>query len=132
MNLLETAKSYVRGSELLFEWLGNGVPVDKSLAETRALKCSQCLKNDTTYRPVEAVSRAVKELVAFKNCLNLSTVWDEQLGTCSACLCPSATKIWVDLERLLRYTDKDELAKFEEVQCWIIKERDNKQYSTSN
>lgn len=131
MSLIDTAKAYARGSELLFEWLGNGVPVFKELAEKRASTCAACSKNDKGYKPVEAVSSSVKELMAFKSHLTLETSLDSKLATCAICLCPTATKVWVDVDRLLRYSDEDELKQFEAVNCWITKERDGVQYQVS-
>lgn len=128
-SLWQSAKSLVAaatsGEETLREWLGEGgVPVAHDLAERRAQVCNICPKNDQTHWSkffFGSAANSIRKIVERKNHLKLSTTFDPELGSCTACLCPLETKVHVPLKHILAHMDEETKAKLH-VSCWITHE----------
>lgn len=120
MSLLEQAKKYIHGEEILRQWVGDGaVPVERELAEKRAAVCLKCPKNEPGFVPVETVALAIKKLVSFKNDMQLRVNGERSLFTCSACSCPLRTKIWIPFERIAPDEQEKQLL---DAACWLLHE----------
>lgn len=118
----------VAGVGVLLRWLGNsGRSVTKPLAERRASICAGCPKNqkgDWKTWFTEEASREILLVFGIMQDLKLSTSKDEELGVCSACLCPLKSKVHAELKHIaaeLKPEVKAELNQ-ENPRCWILSE----------
>lgn len=122
MNLLEKARRYAKGAEILSDWLGSGgITESPSTAQSRADCCLKCPKNVKGNFVAEAVAKAIREQVRFKNHMQLRVAGEKELGTCDVCQCVNRLKIWVPLESIRKYTSAEELSQFPD-NCWLVKE----------
>lgn len=120
MNLIEKAKSYSNGVEVIRDWLGDGgVTVSQHLAQTRTNVCLVCPKHINSGVLSGTISEAVKRQVEIKNNLNLRVVGEKSIGKCGVCMCELKLKNWIPLERVL--PDDEERYKYPE-NCWLITE----------
>lgn len=106
-------------------WLGKGgVPVAQELANSRASTCAKCPKNGkgdwTRFFTIIAATTIRKELER-RNKLKFKTDYDEQLGTCEACLCPLKLKVHTPLIDIVEHMP-DEVRKDLDPSCWILHE----------
>ena len=123
MNLLEIAKSYVRGEEIIRDWLGSGGnTVSQEIADARALTCLACDKNTFGFQPALVVGEAVKKVLEIKNGAKLRTDGERRLGVCSVCHCYLRTKIWVDLSLVRKHWMEGEAEKLPS-HCWQLTEQ---------
>lgn len=109
----------------MLSWLGDGLrPVDAALAEKRAGICSTCPLNkpSSMFSLSPAIGDAVKLMMQAKAELKLSTTHDDKLETCEACLCRTATKIWVPIDTIWQHM-KPEVEKDLDNGCWILLDR---------
>lgn len=117
MNLIDAAKKYVTGAEIIAEWLGSGaITVPQEQAQKRADCCIACPMNVKGGIVSDSVAKAVKRQVEIKNKLKLRVSGEQRLGKCQACLCESKLKIWLPLQRIL--PDAEELNNFAPG-CWL-------------
>ena len=111
---------------LFIDWLGNGMkPVDKQLAEQRALTCSRCPENqlgDFWTRMKGLAAEEIRTMIGMKNDLQLSTTLDDKLHSCNACECWNPLKVWCPLQHVLDNTDEKTMKAFHP-DCWILREK---------
>jgi hypothetical protein len=118
-------KAVVTGIKVYIDTFGEtGRPVGASESERRAAICATCPKNEkgnwTTFFTEEAAASIMGVFAILKD-LDLKTSKDQELGVCSACLCPLKQKVHVKLEHILKHTDEATIAKLREApHCWIV------------
>lgn len=121
-------KKTVAGVGVLLRWLGSsGRSAPKPLAEDRASTCTVCPKNqqgDWKTWFTEEASREVLAVFGIMQDLKLSTSKDDQLGVCSACLCPLKSKVWAELRHIVAELSPEVKAQLnqENPKCWILSE----------
>lgn len=121
MNFIDQAKKIANGAVLLVEWLGSGGhPVEKELAQKRAITCLRCPKNIKGWTMTLAIAQAVKAQIELKNKLSLRVHGERSLHTCEACLCQLRLKVWTPLHIVL--PDPQDRSKYWD-QCWLLTER---------
>jgi hypothetical protein len=119
------SQSVAVGAEVLVEWLSSGAEaVPQAQANDRAAVCAGCPLNErgswSRWFTVP-LSNAIRAALNQREGYNLHTSHDDKLGTCAACLCPMALKVWLPLDKFLPKMSveaKDSLDKA----CWIRKE----------
>lgn len=116
----------IAGIGVLTDWLGSGGrPVSEPIANARAEICKSCPQNqsgDWTRFFTNPASEAIRKQLAIKNDMSLSTHCDNDLGVCSACLCPLKLKVHAPIHHVLNHLNqnvKDRLDK----RCWILSEQ---------
>jgi hypothetical protein len=125
-SLLEKVRSVAVGAETLVEWLKSGAEaVDRDLADRRALGCSACEKNDrgdwTRWFTIP-VSRAISMFLEKRRSWKLATLYDDELGVCSACLCPLKLKVNVPAENILIKMPPETFEALDP-KCWLRAEK---------
>ena len=121
------AKELVAGAKTLIEWLDDGEkPVDRDLAQSRASTCMECPKNEkggwTRWFTVPA-SELIKRQVEKAQSLSMSTVHDESLHMCTACMCPLKLKVHVGVDWILKRLSPHQREGLKEGKdCWILRE----------
>ena len=111
----------VSGLAIYSELFTVGKPVAKEVAEARAAICVECPMNRVgNLRDWFAahISNGIMELYAMLKEQSLTTTRDNELGTCSACLCPLRAKIFIDAATLKRHTKPSVIAELDP-HCWI-------------
>lgn len=117
------------GAAIWKDMLKGAKPVTKDEAEGRAAICAghspetRCPQNKKgSFKDwfVASVAKGLTELVALMNSQNLTTTRDKDLGTCAACSCPMAAKVWVPLEVIKKHMPAGDVAKLDP-RCWITK-----------
>ena len=107
------------GAKSLAEWFGaGGEPVEKELALSRAKVCFNCPQN----HPGDWgnwFSRSASELI--RKVCSLGTEYDEELGVCEACQCPTKLKVHVPIPHILNNIPADSKAALDS-KCWILSE----------
>ncbi len=120
MSLFQKLGHYVKGSQILADWVGSGGEVvSRDLAEKRADICAICPRNKEGLPIAEWVSDVIREQMGVRKFLELTTPQDENLHTCELCDCPLQLKIW-QLHRRVKL-DEDEVEKYPSY-CWLRKE----------
>lgn len=118
-------KRTVAGVKVVSDWLGSGLrPVSQERAEKRASICVKCpLNQDPNWlQKLDAIAaKQVKTLVEVKNDLTLKTSLDDKLLSCQACDCYLPTKVWIELQHVLKNTSAEARARLDPF-CWIISE----------
>lgn len=121
-------KKTVAGVGVLLRWLGSsGRSVPKLLAESRASTCLVCPKNqkgDWRTWFTEEASREILLVFGMMQDLKLATSKDDQLGVCSACLCPLKSKVHAELRHVVAELKPEVKAELnqENPRCWILSE----------
>jgi len=124
------AKELIAGAKSLIEWLDEGEkPVDRDLATARAATCMACPKNEKgdwsrwfTLPASELIRRQVEKAQS----LSMSTVHDESLNMCTACMCPLKLKVHVGVGWILkRITAHQREGLKQGNDCWILREEQN-------
>lgn len=113
------------GAKTLVSWISSGAEaVPAELAEKRAATCVACPMNDkgdwSRWFTVP-VSNAIREMLALRKGMNLSTSLDDKLQVCTACGCPLKLKVHIERGRIVREMGPETVAKLHE-SCWIPKE----------
>lgn len=123
-NLIEKAKQYFNGLEILTTWIGSGGEVvSQELAQTRTGVCLSCPYNLPGVEFVEAAAALIKAQLALRHEMGLNTISDDRLHSCSKCSCPLPLKVWVPLAHLKKTTSDFTLMKLKDVEnCWIRNE----------
>src|ERR1035437_1925879 len=121
------AKELVAGARTLVEWIDSGAPpVDRDLAQSRALICSTCPKNekgDWTHWFTTPAAELIRRQVQKAADRSISTVYDEKLHLCVACHCPLKLKVHVPIDWIAKRLSPDQIAKLKEApNCWILSE----------
>lgn len=112
----------------LTEWLGDGgLAVSHEQASKRATICVHCIKNRKA-TVVEALSKgpvafAILKTLELKERLEMRVPQEKKLHMCGICKCCLPLKVHVPLEYILRGSTMEEIVAFEQVNCWIIRER---------
>lgn len=118
------------GAIILKEWLGEGgIPVAQNLAQSRA---DVCLKHGGNGCPANArktmwswlsvpVANTVLRWIEHKNKMNLHVDGEENLGTCSACLCELTVKIWCPMKHIQEHSDPRVIEQMPS-HCWVKSE----------
>lgn len=114
------------GIKLWIDWFGEGTPVDKTVAETRAAICAECDQNEKKKSIMQwFTGTAAREIMAIFSALNdldLHTSKDEKLNICKACDCPLKAKVWAPLRIIKKHLRQDSYHRLDE-KCWIRHER---------
>jgi len=121
-------KNIAIGAQNLLAWSDSGRVVPKEVAESRALICTagapgekRCPMNgsgDWKQAFTAPAAELIKNQLAAKNSMKLSTKYDASLGVCEACACPLPLKVWTPIEFALRKMSKDTKEKLPEW-CWM-------------
>ena len=122
-SLLERAKSFPRGAEIIAGWLGSGANVvDGATAQRRADICLGCKANVKANLFTETVAEMIKRSVGLKNHLGLRVNGEKKLGECSVCLCSLKTKVHVPGELIQKHKlqGEDELFEIANPKCWQL------------
>ncbi len=116
------------GAQNLLAWSDSGKVVPKEVADARALICTaggpgetRCPMNGTgDWKQMFTAPAAelIKNQLAAKNSMQLSTKYDQSLGVCEVCACPLPLKVWAPLEYALRKMSKETKDKLPEW-CWM-------------
>jgi hypothetical protein len=117
------ASPTLTGAAIWKDMLQGSKPVARDEAERRAAICVDCPQNKKgSFKDwfVASVAKGLTELVAMMNSQNLTTSRDKELGTCAACSCPMAAKVWVPLEVIKKHMPSGDVAKLDP-RCWITK-----------
>jgi hypothetical protein len=123
MKLMERVRQFARGAETLQDWLGHhGIPVHRTLAQTRADVCLKCPNNQQGYQLTDSVAGVIHHTVEIKNHLQLRVRGEKSLHTCSSCQCVLRLKVWVPIEFISRHTTEEETSQLPEF-CWQRKEQ---------
>jgi len=125
------ARELVAGAKTLIEWLDEGEkPVDRDLATARAATCAACPKNekgDWTKWFVLPAAELIRRQVEKAQSLSMSTVHDESLNMCTACMCPLKLKVHVGVGWILkRLTAHQREGLKQGKDCWILREEAGK------
>ena len=121
------AKELVSGAKTLIEWIDSKEgAVERDLAQSRALTCSTCPKNeegDLTRWFTVSASELIRRQIEKAQERSLSTIHDEKLNLCSACHCPLKLKVHVPIEWITKRLTPAQMAKLKEApHCWILEE----------
>jgi hypothetical protein len=114
----------VAGAKTLAEMFGNEGPVQKELAEKRALICVKCpvhekADGDWIFKLFTGpAANAVKSMLSVIKGAKLETSVDSQLEVCGACGCPAKTKVHAQLHHILKHMPEDAKAALDQ-HCWI-------------
>lgn len=116
------------GLATLNEWLGEGGrPITHEVAETRALICARCPMNQKGHWwniIKSGVAEAIRRHIAVKDCLEVETIHDPELGTCRICSCNLPLKIHVPIHYVKKNMPEGQLQQFP-AHCWIVREIKN-------
>lgn len=111
------------GVKLVMDWLGSDLkPVPKEDANARALVCTTCpLNGEPNFiEKLSAIAaKTVKDTLAIRHDLDLSTDYDKDLHTCKACGCFLKLKVFSNLEHILANTSEQDLKALDKG-CWIL------------
>lgn len=117
-------KRVAAGVALLVDWIGpTAKAVPRELAEQRASICATCPlngKGGVLEYFTSAAAEKIRTQLEIRNDLQLSTSFDSQLGTCTACSCWLALKCHVPMEYILAHTT-DEVRTAFDPRCWVLK-----------
>lgn len=123
---VQRARNLAVGTVVNVEWLASGaeaVPVEQ--ANQRAETCAKCPLNDKEgdwlAKFAKSAQDGIRSQLNRKFEMKLETPFDEQLGSCRACDCPMALKVWIPLDKFLSKmlpAAKDALHE----SCWIKSE----------
>lgn len=126
--LLEIAKKYAKGLQIVSDWLGEGgVTVDHATAQHRADICTgrnsdhRCPFNVVEPGAAKVAGESLKKLVEIKNSSQLRVQGEKSLAMCSACRCHLATKVWVPIRHVKKHTPNAVIAMLP-FHCWQRKE----------
>jgi hypothetical protein len=116
------ANTALTGLAIYRELFSHGTqPVARAEAERRAAICADCpLNKRGGLREffVESIAKGITELYGVLRDLDLTTSRDKDLGTCTACSCPTRAKVHVPLDIIERHMKPDVRAKLDP-RCWI-------------
>lgn len=120
--MIEQLKKTATGAAILKDWLGDGLtPVSAEEAEARAgvcIKCPHNMSSDWWSHSIGLVAEAIRKQIGVKNDISATTKFDEQLGTCSICLCHMPLKVWCPMEHISSHTYETEVERYPGF-CWI-------------
>ena len=113
------------GTGLLVDWLGSGGnAVAPDLASQRALVCCGCPLNSraplTDWFTVPA-SEGIRKELSRRSDLKLATAVDDQLGTCTACICPLKLKVHCPADYIQAHLKPAVKAQLDP-RCWMLSE----------
>lgn len=121
----EKVKKVWQGVKTINDWIDSGDPaVSPQLAERRAQVCVKCPLNgkggleEWFTKPASEAIRRQFEKMAHRH---LSTSVDNELGTCTICLCPMKLKVHTPLSHIQTYMQPD-VEKLLDHNCWIKSE----------
>lgn len=118
MNLIERAKQYANGLEILRDWLGHdGFAVDPARSQGRANICLQCPHNVSGFSVAESVAIAIRNHVELKNSLELRVEGEKSLHTCEICQCSLRLKVHVPMALIRGHMRPEESGRFPDY-CW--------------
>lgn len=110
------------GERIIASWLGDSMaPVSQSLADDRAMACLSCPLHDSGNwfdHFTGSIAEAVLDIARVKTTLGLVSTNESGLGTCKACGCHLATKVWIPLRHIKENTS-DEILNELHAKCWI-------------
>lgn len=119
--MVEELRATARGAAILKDWLGSGgEPVAPEVASARAAVCMCCPMNDegSWWEKVKSkIADAIREHLAVKRALKLTTPFDSRLGTCLVCKCNNPLQVWVPIKHVAAHTPPEMVMKFP-VFCW--------------
>lgn len=123
--LAANARKLRDGGRIIKAWLGDSMaPVNPALADQRAITCLNCPLHDNGKwfdKITGELAEAILSLARFNNAMGLEAANESGLGTCKACLCHMATKIWIPIEHIRRNTSQSTLKELD-AKCWIKNE----------
>ena len=118
------SKELVAGAKTLIEFLDSGEPpVDKGLAEHRAIVCSTCPKNeagDMTRWFTAPAAELIRRQIERAHARSLTTPRDAQLNLCTACHCPLRLKVHIGVKWIVKRLSPEQMGRLKEAPaCWI-------------
>ena len=124
MSLLKEIARDVEGIKVLKDWLGDGAtPVDRKLAENRAVVCTDCVKNVRTrwwnfpQYLKDKVASAIRYQIEMKRELKMEVPNEAELGTCDVCRCNMPLKVWTPIQYMVEHHGADKMDEFPDW-CW--------------
>lgn len=125
MELLNQIKATARGAAILKEWLGDECrPVRSDKAWARAFVCAACPHNalGNWWDSVKSfLANTIRQYLAVKRAMRLTTPHDSRLGTCEVCKCNNPLQVWVPIHHVRKHTPASVIEKFPDP-CWKKKE----------
>jgi hypothetical protein len=123
--VVAAARAINTGADNISDWLDSEIPpVSPEVSERRAATCVKCPLNGmgslSRWFTIPAASLITKRLEKLHT-RKLSTSFDNQLGTCEACLCRNQLKVHEPLELVLKHTSEEVRARLD-ANCWVIAE----------
>jgi hypothetical protein len=125
MSLLKEIARDVEGIKVLKDWLGDGAtPVERELAERRALVCVNCPKNIKTrwwnfpQYLKDKIAEAIRYQIEMKRHLKMEVPNEAELGTCDICRCNMPLKIWAPIDYVVQHHGLDKTDDYPD-HCWI-------------
>ena len=123
--LAGSVKRLGAGIGVLVDWVGSGgKPVSVAIAVSRAAVCKDCPKNKKsawTEWATAPIAAKIKDQLGMCETMRLSTPYDADLHTCSACLCWLPLKVWTPLEHITDHMSNEVKADLHP-SCWILHE----------
>lgn len=109
------------------EMFGDRGPVPREVAEPRAAICAACPKNEPgSYfdRFVQETAAGMMALLGVTKDLSMRTVLTDKPATCSACDCPTFSKVWAHSDTIARHTTEEQWQALnkENPKCWMLTE----------
>lgn len=125
-SLVAAVKAVSTGAANINDWLDSETPpVVSEVSKKRAEICVACPKNEmgSLGRFFTAPAAALIKLRLEKlHARKLSTPFDSQLGTCSACMCRNQLKVHEPLELVLKHTPAEVMNALD-INCWVLSEQ---------
>ena len=121
VSAVNAAAKMADGAATVIEWLGGHDPVSKGVAEHRASICLDCKSHkegDWQTTVLARLGGKLRDIKAYKDGHSLNLSSDSKLGTCTACDCPAALKVWMDKRFILENTDIETYNSLPN-NCWI-------------
>jgi hypothetical protein len=116
-------RNVAAGIGILIDWLGEGgQAVDLPEADERAKVCSDCPLNqpkDFLAFFTDPVAQKIRQQIAIKNEMELSTQYDDRLNICTGCGCSLRLKVWVPSDQIVKHTS-EKIKSDLDPRCWVL------------
>lgn len=125
-SLSQGVQSAAVGAKTLKEWIGSGgVPVKADVSQARAHVCATCPQNKrdshwTTWFTAPAAN-GIRQMLALKDRMSLSTPEDDMLNVCDACGCPLKLKVHTPIEHIAKHMPPYQ-RELLDPRCWVLSE----------
>lgn len=124
MTAFDEIKATASGLATLKDWLGDGQPVERRVAQARAFVCEYCPKNIEANwwgRIKNSISGAIRDQLEIKSKMDMELVNEPRLAMCGVCKCCVRLKVWCPIGHIAIHTPQQMREQFPEP-CWIRRE----------